>query len=105
MQMKSKTRRIEPVKTLIVVPQKEQKPDAFQDMALIQGIEKIQEEYSVSIGVQLDVKKIGEILPRGPRKAQRHHRSSRHPDYAKINPYWRDDRSNHLYHCLSPLPA
>ena len=62
MQMKSKTRRIEPVKTLIVVPQKEQKPDAFQDMALIQGIEKIQEEYSVSIGVQLDVKKIGEIL-------------------------------------------
>ena len=62
MQMKSKTRRIEPVKTLIVVPQKEQKPDAFQDMALIQGIEKIQEDYSVSIGVQLDVKKIGEIL-------------------------------------------
>ena len=62
MQMKSKTRRIEPVKTLIVVPQKEQKPDAFQDMALIQGIEKIQEEYSVSIGVQLDIKKIGEIL-------------------------------------------
>ena len=62
MQMKSKTRRIEPIKTLIAMPQKEQKPDAFQDMALIQGIEKIQEEYSVSIGVQLDVKKIGEIL-------------------------------------------
>ena len=62
MQMKSKTRRIEPIKTLIAMPQKEQKPDAFQDMALIQGIEKIQEEYSVSIGVQLVIKKIGEIL-------------------------------------------
>lgn len=62
MEVKSKTRRIEPVNTLIAMPQKEQKPDAFQDMALIQGIEKIQEEYSVSIGVQLDIKKIGEIL-------------------------------------------
>jgi hypothetical protein len=62
MQMKTKTRRIEPVKKLIATPQKEQKPDAFQDMALIQVIEKIQEEYSVSIGVQLDIRKIGEIL-------------------------------------------
>ena len=42
--MKSKTRRIEPIKTLIAMPQKEQKPDAFQDMALIQGIEKIQKD-------------------------------------------------------------
>ena len=62
MQMKSKTRRIEPIQTGKTNEQEDTSKQAFDTMMISNAIEQVQTEYSVSIGVQLDVKKIGEIL-------------------------------------------
>ena len=62
MQMKSKTRRIEPIQTGKTNEKEDTSKQAFDTMMISNAIEQVQTEYSVSIGVQLDVKKIGEIL-------------------------------------------
>ena len=61
-QVKTKTRKIEPIQTGKTNEQEDTSKQAFDTMMISNAIEQVQTEYSVSIGVQLDIKKIGEIL-------------------------------------------